>query len=162
MKTTPKKTVANNSNTIPKNIEQFIRKHHVFNMAASDNTHLWTASCFYAYWKERQCLVFLSDEETLHAKLMTINPEIVATITLETRIVGKIQGIQLKGIVSRPSDELLSMCKKIYYKRFPYAIGQRSTFWILELTYIKYTDNKLGFGKKLYWEKEPSNKTISQ
>ncbi len=160
MKTNQKKTEANNINEIPKNIIQFIRKHHVFNMAACHRTNLWTASCFYAYWKERQCLVFLSDENTLHAQLMSLNPEIVATITLETRIVGKIQGLQLRGIVSKPTDELLAMCKKIYYKRFPYAIGQRSTFWLLELTYLKYTDNRLGFGKKIIWEKESVNKTI--
>ncbi|MCX7862271.1 MAG: hypothetical protein N2449_04690 [Bacteroidales bacterium] len=142
-------------NNIDKNIIQFIKKHHVLNLAVHGNNTLWTASCFYAFWQEKQSFIFLSDEDTLHAKLMTLNPEVVGTIALETRIVGKIQGIQFRGLIYKPTEEVLSYAKKIYYKRFPYAIGHHSTFWLLELTYIKFTDNRLGFGKKIIWEKIP-------
>ncbi len=29
-----------------------------------------------------------------------------------------------------------------------------TNLWIVELTYIKMTDNRLGFGKKLIWKKD--------
>ncbi len=160
MKTTQKKTAANEPNEIDKRIVQFIKKHHVFNIAVNYHDQLWTASCFYAYWHEKKALVFLSDEDTLHVKLMTNNPLVVGTIVLETRMVGKIQGLQFKGIVSKPNEELLTYAKKIYYKRFPYAIGHRSTFWLLQLNYIKFTDNRLGFGKKLFWEESITKNNV--
>lgn len=143
-----------------KNIARFISKHHVFNLAVCDNGDLWTASCFYAFWKEKIALIFLSDTETRHAQMMVNNPEVAGTITLETRIVGKIQGLQFKGYIERLENETLAMAKKIYYKRFPYALGTQSTFWILYLTYAKLTDNKLGFGKKIIWEKVHSEKFV--
>jgi uncharacterized protein YhbP (UPF0306 family) len=31
--------------------------------------------------------------------------------------------------------------------------------WIVEITYTKFTDNRLGFGKKLVWEKDSEKKT---
>jgi len=60
-------------NELDKNIEHFIKKHHVLNLAVVSNNNLWTAACFYAYWKEKNAFVFLSDEETLHAKMMMEN-----------------------------------------------------------------------------------------
>jgi uncharacterized protein YhbP (UPF0306 family) len=90
---------------------------------------------------------------------MSENNEIVGTIALETRIIGKIQGIQFKGKVEKLDAEYLTMAKKIYYKRFPYTIGTQSTFWILYLNYIKYTDNRLGFGKKIIWQRNKENTT---
>ena len=140
-------------------IISFIRKHHIFNLAVFSNNELWTSTCFYAFWKEKFALIFLSDLETKHAKLMSENNEIVGTIALETRIIGKIQGIQFKGKVEKLDAEYLTMAKKIYYKRFPYTIGTQSTFWILYLNYIKYTDNRLGFGKKIIWQRNKENTT---
>ena len=39
--------------------------------------------------------------------------------------------------------------KKKYLKRFPYARLMETTLWTLKLSFVKYTDNRLGFGKKL-------------
>ncbi len=141
-------------NMIDKNISQFIKKHHVFNLAVHHNNEIWTASCFYAFWEEKSSLVFLSDEDTKHSQMMIVNPKVAGTITLETRIVGKIQGLQFKGIVHKAENEILFMSKKIYYKRFPYTLGIQSTFWILSIQFAKLTDNKLGFGKKIIWQTE--------
>lgn len=29
-----------------------------------------------------------------------------------------------------------------------------TTLWVVDLTLIKFTDNRLGFGKKIVWQKE--------
>lgn len=145
---------------LDKNIEHFIKKHHVLNLAVANSNNLWTASCFYAYWKEKNAFVFLSDEETLHAQIMAINNLVAGTITLETRIIGKIQGLQFKGNVIKADNEALSLAKKVYYKRFPYTIGTQSAFWILYIHFAKLTDNKLGFGKKIIWQLNETEKPI--
>ncbi|MGQ9846979.1 MAG: hypothetical protein ACUVQP_05675 [Bacteroidales bacterium] len=147
-------------NELDKNIVHFIKKHHVLNLAVSNRDLIWAASCFYAFWNEKNAFVFLSDEETLHASIMKQNQTVAGTITLETRIVGKIQGLQFKGIVEKAENELLAMAKKIYYKRFPYALGTQSTFWILTMQYAKLTDNRLGFGKKIIWQLNKTEKPI--
>ncbi|MCX7954478.1 MAG: hypothetical protein N3A01_04725 [Bacteroidales bacterium] len=135
-------------------ITQFIKKHHIFNLSVYDNNELWTATCFYAFWEEQMALIFTTDLDTKHGRMMLNNNSVVGTIALETKIIGKIQGIQFKGTVKIADVNTLNFIKKLYYKRFPVAIGTKSEFWILYFTYIKYTDNTLGFGKKIIWQKE--------
>ena len=39
-------------------------------------------------------------------------------------------------------------------KKFPIAMLMETTLWVVSLTYLKMTDNKLGFGKKMIWSEE--------
>jgi uncharacterized protein YhbP (UPF0306 family) len=52
-----------------------------------------------------------------------------------------------------PENELASKAKSAYLKRFPYAALMNTSLWIVDVSYIKMTDNRMGFGKKLIWEK---------
>ena len=49
--------------------------------------------------------------------------------------------------------DLLARAKSGYLKRFPVAALMDTQLWVVKLTFIKMTDNRLGFGKKLVWEK---------
>jgi uncharacterized protein YhbP (UPF0306 family) len=40
-----------------------------------------------------------------------------------------------------------------YLLRFPFALAAKLDLWILEIDYVKMTDNRLGFGKKLEWRR---------
>ena len=110
----------------------------------------YCAACFYAYDKERNRLIFTSDDTTRHAQQMLQSAKVAIGITLETRIVGKVQGAQICGIALRGNDE----DRKIYVKRFPYAAVAPLNLWAVEPTFIKFTDNTLGFGKKLIWNSQ--------
>ncbi len=83
--------------------------------------------------------------ETKHVKMVIKNPNIAGTIHFETEEIGKIQGIQFNGLWRRAKNEEV----KAYLKRFPYAIILNPKLWRIDITYIKFTDNRLGFGKKL-------------
>jgi uncharacterized protein len=134
-------------------IIEFIRKHHVLTLATvSDNTP-WCANCFYCYMEDENMLVFTSNNETRHIKEAIKNTQVAGSIVLETEIVGKIQGIQFEGKLIKPEAELSSKSKTAYIKRFPYALMDNSPIWVLEMHYIKFTNNLLGFGKKLIWVK---------
>lgn len=143
---------------IDKKVITFIKEHHVLTIAASANNLPWCANCFYAYMEKDNTLVFTSDHATKHAQNFVANNNVAGTIVLETEMIGKIQGIQFSGIISLPDGELLTKANKRYLKRFPFAIVMNTTLWTVELTYIKMTDNRLGFGKKLIWDKV-SNET---
>lgn len=136
---------------VDKRIVDFIKRHHVLTLATvSSEGEPYCAACFYAYDKERNRLIFTSDDTTCHTQQMLKNAAVACGITLETRIVGKIQGVQICGIAKRGDDS----DKSLYIKRFPYAAIAPLHIWSVEPTFIKFTDNTLGFGKKLIWKSQ--------
>jgi len=135
---------------IDKKIEKFITSHHVLTLATSTTDgHPYCCNIFYAYNKQEGAFIFTSDDHTHHAQMMSNNPRVAASIVLETRIVGKVQGLQITGEVKRATDG----DKALYIKRFPYAAVADLQLWRMEADFMKLTDNTLGFGKKLIWQK---------
>jgi uncharacterized protein len=142
---------AENIVMLPEAMSHFLKKHHVMSLAVSDSKEVWVAHCFYAYDSERNWIVFTSDDETRHVKMMETEKNVSVSVALETRVIGKIQGIQMSGIVWHPVDKEYDKAMIIYLKRFPYAAVMKTSFWIFSPGYAKMTDNALGFGKKLIW-----------
>jgi uncharacterized protein YhbP (UPF0306 family) len=97
--------------------------------------------------------VFTSGDETRHIREVTQNPKVAGNVVLETSIIGKIQGIQFSGTLVKAEGEALAKVSSAYLKRFPFAALMDTTLWILSIEYLKMTDNRLGFGKKLLWER---------
>lgn len=126
---------------------RFLRRHHVLTLATVAEGVPYCSNAFYCYDKERNLLVFSSDLATRHAQEMERNPRIAASVVLETKIVGRVQGLQLCGTAAR-ADET---ARRAYLKRFPYAALAELTLWAIRPDYMKLTDNTLGFGKKLIW-----------
>lgn len=135
-------------------ITEFIRQHHVLTMATSLDNRPWCANCFYTYLEDENAFVFTSDEDTRHMREATKNKAVSGSIVLETETIGKIQGIQFEGLLEKPAEAFYGKYKIAYLKRFPYAIVSTSPIWVVFINHIKFTDNRLGFGKKLVWKKE--------
>jgi uncharacterized protein YhbP (UPF0306 family) len=135
-------------------IIEFINEHHVLTMATSVDDEPWCANCFYVYLEDENMFVFTSDFDTKHIKDTAHNIFLAGSIVLETSIIGKIQGIQWQGIISQLHGDLLDKAKKRYTKKFPVAMLMKTTLWGVDLNQIKFTDNRLGFGKKLIWKKD--------
>lgn len=136
-----------------KRIVEFINEHHVLTLATTTENNPWCANCFYVYLEKENCFVYTSDDKTKHVHDVSYNNKVAGSVVLETKTVGKIQGIQFRGTMVKPEKELEVKVKKVYLKKFPYAVLMKTTLWILKPNYIKMTDNRLGFGKKLIWEK---------
>ena len=133
----------------------FIRKHHVMTLATVSDGRPWCANLFYAFDAESVSFVFTSDRATRHGSEMMTSGEVAASIVLETRIVGRVQGLQIAG-KAEPLDEghpLYDTLRKAYLKRFPYAAIAPLSLWVLKAHTLKHTDNTLGFGKKLLWNR---------
>lgn len=133
---------------VDERIARFLGRHHVLTLATAADGAPYCANAFYAYDKGRNRLVFTSDLSTRHAREMLAERRVAASVVLETRIVGKVQGLQLCGTVARGDEE----DKRRYLHRFPYAALAELTLWALVPDYLKFTDNTLGFGKKLIWK----------
>ncbi len=137
---------------IDKRIIDFINEHHVLTLATSSQNIPWCANCFYVYHEEINMFVFTSDIDTKHIKDTSEQDYVAGSIVLETNVIGKIRGLQFQGKISRAENNLLKKVKKAYLKRFPVAMLMKTTLWVVEPTLMKYTDNRMGFGKKLIWK----------
>ena len=132
-------------------IVKFIKRHHVLTLATTDEQGMpYVANCFYAYDKERNLFVVTSDTTTRHGGHMELRADVALSIVLETRIVGRIEGLQVCATAERGDDK----ARSCYIKRFPYAAVAPLSLWMLRPTMMKLTDNTLGFGKKLIWQSE--------
>jgi len=144
-------------NKIDNKIIDFIKEHHVLTLATSDNNIPYCCNVFYVYLDDENCIVFTSDNNTKHITQVRNNYNVAGSIVLETSIVGKIQGIQFTGKMYEPTDELLSKAKSKYLWKFPFAVLMNTQLWVVEFNFLKLTDNRLGFGKKIIWEKAINN-----
>lgn len=132
-------------------IASFLAKHHVLTLATSDGLELSACNLFYAFDLEKISFVVASSDETTHIKNISKNKNVAGTVVLETKIVGKIEGVQFRGEFMPLEDEAL---KKLYFKSFQYALAMSPKLWQIKINYFKLTDNTLGFGKKIIW-REP-------
>lgn len=135
-------------------IIKIFKKHHIFTLATSINNEPYCASCFYTFNEKENLLIFTSDEKTRHIKDCLQNTTVAGTVALETKIIGKIEGIQFKGIFKILDEHEKKICKALYLKRFPYAVFSLKEIWAIEINFAKLTHNTLlGIGQKLIYEK---------
>ena len=89
---------------------RFLRRHHVLTLATVAEGVPYCSNAFYCYDKERNLLVFTSDPATRHAQEMERNPRVAASVVLETKIVGRVQGLQLCGTAARADETAFDRC----------------------------------------------------
>ena len=143
-------------------IVRFLRRRHVMTLATCGaGGEVWCASVFYVYMPEHNIFIFATDAETRHGREAAANPQVAATIADAVRAVGRIKGVQICGDARRLNDNGAGFAegfagdgRKAYLRRFPYAALMRPDLWFLEPRHIKFTDNRLGFGKKLSWDRQ--------
>jgi hypothetical protein len=141
---------------IDKKIIRMLKKHHIFTLATSCDNRPWCCSCFYVYHEESNRIIFTSEKNTRHIIEGTSLPQVSGAVALETRIIGKIQGIQFAGILAELTGEDYTFAFKQYLRRFPYSAPfiNDTALWAIKPFYLKMTDNRLGFGTKLIWPKK--------
>ena len=130
-------------------IALFLSKHHVLSLATQSEEGVYCSNLFYVYDEKSRRFIVASDEKTEHIKHLKHSLHVAGSVVLETKLVGKIEGIQFKAKMlksqSKEDDAL-------YFKQFAYAKVMKPTFYVLHVEWVKLTDNTLGFGKKLIWE----------
>jgi len=130
-------------------IDKFLQEHHVMSLSTCRGDEISSCNLFYVYDNGLNSFVVASSDDTLHVEHIKINNSVAGTVVLETKTIGKIQGVQFRGEFIAIKDKSL---KKLYFKYFPYALAMNPTLWQIKINYFKMTDNKLGFGKKVIWQ----------
>jgi uncharacterized protein YhbP (UPF0306 family) len=137
-----------------KRISNFIKEHHVLTLATSNCDESWCSNCFYTYLQDEAAFLFTSDSDTKHILMGLDNAKVSGSVVLETKVIGKIRGIQFTGELQKVENTEHSKYRLKYLKKFPFAIVINTDLWIIKLNLIKMTDNRMGFGKKLYWNRD--------
>ena len=137
-----------------KRIVNFIKEHHLLTLATSKENIPYCSNVFYIYDEKNNSLIFSSEIKTKHAQDFIANSKVSGSISLETKVIGKIQGVQLLGEIEMLKGENLKVANKQYLKAYPYVRMMKIELWIMQLTFIKMTNNTLGFGKKIVWGKQ--------
>lgn len=135
-------------------ISAFISKQTCGNLAASEsNGASWCFSFFYSFDEEQFLLHYKSSFETRHSAIIGRNPAVSGTILPDKFNPLQIKGIQFSGVVLSFDDPLAHKAASHYHHKHPVALAMPGEIWTIRLDYIKFTDNTLGFGKKLIWER---------
>ncbi|EOI3502746.1 YhbP family protein [Cronobacter dublinensis] len=132
-------------------ISQWLAKQHVVTYCVGREDALWCANAFYVYDRERVAFYLLSDTKSRHGEMAGRKALVAGTVNGQTKTVARIRGVQFAGelrLVEAPESEAL---RERYNRRFPVARVMSSPLWEIRLDEIKFTDNTLGFGKKLAW-----------
>lgn len=148
MKNNPSET-----NSIDSRIVEFIKGQTAFTLATCIGQLPYCCTCFYSFLEDTKALVFKSSKDTHHIQEGMQNKNVAGSLLPDKLQTGKVKGIQLNGILYEPEGDLLNAAKKSYYKKYPFAVAFEGDIWVVELSRLKFTDNTLGFGKKLIWEK---------
>ncbi|EFT9487797.1 YhbP family protein [Salmonella enterica] len=132
-------------------IGRWLAKQHVVTWCVRHEGELWCANAFYLFDAQNVALYLLTDDKTRHAQMSGACAPVAGTVNGQPKTVARIRGVQFKGEIRRLEGEESDAARKAYLRRFPVARVLPAPVWEIRLDEIKFTDNTLGFGKKLHW-----------
>lgn len=132
-------------------ISRHLKKQHVLSLCCGQP--LWCANCFYVFDAERVAFWLMTETATRHGAQMVKAPLVAGTVNGQPTSVMRIKGVQYAGRIALLQGDEAEHARKAYVKRFPVAAAVRAPLWQIQLNELKMTDNTLGFGKKLSWQR---------
>ncbi len=135
-------------------INRWLMKQHVVSWCVASRGELWCANAFYIYDPQQVAFYILSDDHTRHSQMTGLQASVAGTVNGQPKTVALIRGVQFTGEIRRMEEEESAGARAQYNRRFPVARMLSAPMWEIRLTEIKFTDNTLGFGKKLHWLRE--------
>ena len=130
-------------------IIKFISRMHLLSLAVISENKPYSASSFYAFDNLNFNLIVAGKDDTRHIKMALDSNFVSGTIALDTKIIGRIEGVQFNGNFSHSSK----LDENIYFSRFPYALMLKPQLFTISLEWVKFTSNTFGFGKKIIWQR---------
>ena len=136
-------------------IIDFIRKQTCGNLCCVDEQgNPYCFSFFYSFDEKEKMLFYKSSDETMHSEILHHNNKVAGTILPDKLNLLQIKGIQFEGVILPSGHPLTKIASSHYHKKHPVAIAMPGDIWIVQVNRFKFTDNSLGFGKKLIWNRD--------
>lgn len=139
---------------LPDPIRALLDEHHVLSLAVCFGDVPWAANAFYAFDDAGKRLLLLGSRDTRHGEMMLANRYAAGTIAGQQRVIAEVRGLQFYGPARILEDDgERQAALDLYYRRFPEARGMVAPAWEIQLLQLKLTDNRLGFGTKILWDR---------
>ncbi|ANI81124.1 YhbP family protein [Kosakonia oryzae] len=132
-------------------INRWLAKQHVVSWCVANRGELWCANAFYVYDAQKVAFYILSEDHTRHSQMTGLQAKVAGTVNGQPKTVALIRGVQFTGEIRRLEGEESEAPRAQYNRRFPVARMLSAPMWEIRLHELKFTDNTLGFGKKLHW-----------
>ena len=103
-------------------IVKFLKKMHLASVCVIDDEgQPYAFSVFYAFDEVNFSFLLASSDDSSHIKFLKNSKLVAGTVALDTKIVGKIEGVQFQGVMSEASASE----REIYFNRahYFYALG---------------------------------------
>lgn len=135
-------------------IGRWLKKQHVVSWSVARDGELWAACAFYLYDSEKVAFYLLSETSTRHAQMSGGRAAVAGTVNGQPKTVALIRGVQFRGEIRLLEGDEAAAVRERYNRRFPVARVLSAPAWELRIDEMKFTDNTLGFGKKLLWQRD--------
>lgn len=134
-----------------KRILNFIKKHYLCAISCSNNNRPWTNFVYYVFDEELKRLIYITTDTTYHAKVMTKNPHVSGVITIPTKFIPSLQGVQFTGYAQKLVGEDSENARKLFKENNSHYLIDELSVWAIDLEYVKLIDHSLGLYGKLEW-----------
>ena len=137
---------------------QYLREHHVANLATSGSGGPWAAAVFYV--SDRFDLYFLSTRTSRHCENIARDPRVAVTVQEDYSDWPKIKGLQLEGVAGELSGDDEKQARRLYGEKYPLVgmISQAPSAIIKAMARVSwycftpkrayFIDNSVGFGHR--------------
>jgi len=132
-------------------INRWLAKQHVVTWCVASQGELWCANAFYIYDAQKVAFYVMSEDQTRHSQMAGLKAQVAGTVNGQPKNVALIRGVQFAGEIRRLEEKESARARERYIRRFPVASMLSAPVWEIRLDELKFTDNTLGFGKKLHW-----------
>lgn len=130
------------------NFDKFIIENEILTLCVVNQKLPYCANSFYAYDSLNSAFIIAGSSSSKHIKF-GLEKAVSGTIFTDTKKIKAIKGLQFCGHLKKAN---LSE-KKLYYKRFPFALLHKGEIFTLLVSWAKFTDNSVKFGYKEIWER---------
>jgi len=134
-------------------IKDYINSQTIISLSVIKDESPYSFAVFYSYYAPTQTIVFKSSPSTMHAQCLLKNAAMSGCINSADTTVANLQGLQFTGnggLLDETEKELISN----YIAKFPFSVFKSGEYWKCQLNWVKFTNNKLGFGTKKIWERK--------
>jgi uncharacterized protein YhbP (UPF0306 family) len=142
-------------------INEYIKQQSCANVCCIDDKGFpYCFSCFYAYNTRERLLYYKSPVDAHHSKIIVTNPLVAGTMLPDKLNKLHVKGMQFEGTVLPLDHPLTKNAAAYYYKKNPVAVAMPGEIRTIQINSLKFTDSRLGFGKKLTWHREEQEAVV--
>lgn len=136
-----------------KRISQFLHKKYLLTIACCEQDTPWANALYYVFDEAHERLIYVTGEQTHHAKVMLNNPRVAGTIFTPTRFYPSLQGVQFTGSAKMLKGKDATYARNLYKTQYKHELIDQLSVWAIELEFVRLLDHSLGLFGKIDWRK---------